>query len=605
MLRDYRINFITETFSRIRLDNAKEWSVSASIRPHKDREEDDKAKLRAFQPSRNRDELESIITEASQLMGVGEEKEHNPFSRDVLQIAVKGPDTRRLTLVDVPGLISVNIKTDTDIATVQEITHSYIEKSNAIILAVVNADADPQLHGILEMAIRVDPSAERTFGIITKPDLQADNSIVDSWLKILQDPGNSKNFKKGAHVLLNGSSDQTNDPEWSPEKRDHNEGSFFEARVYKIGPNAEKENRWNVLHEGKLWGIKSLRERLADLLFEHAHKQFPNLRRGIEKCLHKYKVELRGLEGFLKDPETLEQELQKKMGKMASTTDHGSKGTFATYDGFFDFHENRWLRSQIRDDSKEFKKKMDKKGHDTEFAWAPDSETPEDVKQAVEKYFQIIQKTRGPELTGNVDSIKLTLLFNAYSKDWGSYAQDYVEAAYDNCCKFIQEVAKFYMWDVFTADRLHETVLNPLLKERKDLAMKELTFLEEDRQGPAITEDDRFWMENSEQQRKRFIEMSKKVEKLQLSKTDDPKKPPKPDNSKKPKTDDPEKLPKTDDSEKLPKTDDKDAEILRVINQDTEEAVQRKAALSLIRQMVIYYKVRSQRKATIYICPYH
>jgi len=63
------------------------------------------------------------------------------------------------------------------------------------------------------------------------------------------------------------------------------------------------------------------------------------------------------------------------MYKMASVTDHGSKGTFATYDGFFDFQKSvRWLRSRIRHESEHFKEDMEKEGHDTEFAWAPDSE---------------------------------------------------------------------------------------------------------------------------------------------------------------------------------------------------------------------------------------
>src|ERR1700684_3319590 len=95
--------------------------------------------------------------------------------------------------------------------------------------------------------------------------------------------------------------------------------------------------------------------------------------------------------------------------------------------------------------------------------------TPKTLK-AVEKYYQVIKKTKGHELVGNVDSIKLTLLFNAYSKEWGSYAQEYVEKAYDHCCDFIRQVVKVYMWDALTA-RLHATVLDPLLMERKDLAM--------------------------------------------------------------------------------------------------------------------------------------
>lgn len=151
MLRGYRDNFITDSVSRIQLVPADEWSVSASIRPHEKHTKEKKEELRTCRWSCERDELESIITKASERMGVGEGQV--PFSQDVLQIVVQGPDTRRLTLVDVPGLVEVNISGGNEVETVENITRSYISKPNAIILAVVNADADPSHHKIMDMLI--------------------------------------------------------------------------------------------------------------------------------------------------------------------------------------------------------------------------------------------------------------------------------------------------------------------------------------------------------------------------------------------------------------------------------------------------------------------
>ena len=87
------------------------------------------------------------------------------------------------------------------------------------------------------------------------------------------------------------------------------------------------------------------------------------------------------------------------MYKMASVTDHGSKGTFATYDGFFDFQKSvRWLRSRIRDESEHFKGDMEKKGHDTEFAWVPGSEQPETISKQPKSIIKLSKIPGDPSL---------------------------------------------------------------------------------------------------------------------------------------------------------------------------------------------------------------
>lgn len=572
MLRDYRVNFITDGVPRIQLVPADEWSVTASIRPYEQRTEEEKENLRAYRWSQKRDELQVIIAEASQRMGVGTGKGQALFSQDVLQIVVQGPDTQRLTLVDVPGLVAVNISGGNEVKIVEDITHSYISKPNAIILAVVNADADPSHHKIMDMAKEVDPSAQRTFGIVTKPDLpEAGLETEQAWLRIIRRPDLSTHFKKGAHVLLNGTGKQIQNSNWSRKERDKNEESFFAAPFHQSGQNNGVQNAWNALYKGGLWGIKSLRKRLTELLFEHTQRQIPNVHQDIELRLSEYNHALEQLGVVWKDQETLKRELRSTMYKMASVTDHGSKGTFATYDGFFDFQKSvRWLRSRIRDESERFKGEMEEKGHDTEFAWAPDSKQPDDHKQAVEKYYKVIKDTRGPELAGNVDSIKLTLLFKVYSKQWQSLARIYVNSAYNHCDKFIQEVVGVHMQDGLAAmaGRLQTMVTKPLLRDRRSSAMEELILLECDRNGPAITQHVQFWKENSEHQRKRFIEMSDEVQKLKSNKAE------------RSETDSPAS---------------KDTSILKAIHQDTEEGVQREAALGMIRQMLIYYEVRSQR----------
>ena len=66
---------------------------------------------------------------------------------------------------------------------VRRMVHRYIENSRTIILAVIPANVDIATQEILTMAADVDPSGQRTLGVITKPDLVdkgAEQDVVDS-----------------------------------------------------------------------------------------------------------------------------------------------------------------------------------------------------------------------------------------------------------------------------------------------------------------------------------------------------------------------------------------------------------------------------------------
>lgn len=69
-------------------------SISCKINPDDGREEEDKDKLRSFTKSIKKiQELRSLIDEATELMGLGPQRE---FSRDVLKIDICGPDRPQL-----------------------------------------------------------------------------------------------------------------------------------------------------------------------------------------------------------------------------------------------------------------------------------------------------------------------------------------------------------------------------------------------------------------------------------------------------------------------------------------------------------------------------
>lgn len=92
------------------------------------------------------------------------------FASDVLRLEVVGNTSLHLTVVDLPGLISVSENLE-DMQTVKHLVDSYLESSRTIILAVVPASNDIDTQGIIQRARRFDKAGLRTVRIITKPDL--------------------------------------------------------------------------------------------------------------------------------------------------------------------------------------------------------------------------------------------------------------------------------------------------------------------------------------------------------------------------------------------------------------------------------------------------
>lgn len=118
-------------------------------------------------------DLPRIIQEASRLMGLrgfSEFADAPTFAADVLRLELVGNTGLHLTLVDLPGLISVS-EDDGDVEMVQSLVDSYLESSRTIILAVIPASSDAETQRIIQRARHFDKDGVRTIGIITKPDL--------------------------------------------------------------------------------------------------------------------------------------------------------------------------------------------------------------------------------------------------------------------------------------------------------------------------------------------------------------------------------------------------------------------------------------------------
>lgn len=97
----------------------------------------------------------------------------NSFSTDSVIVDLISPDACDLTVVDLPGIIrTVTAGQNTSvIEQVNRLIKAYLMDKRTIILAVIPANQDIATVDILERAQSVDPTGQRTIGVITKTDL--------------------------------------------------------------------------------------------------------------------------------------------------------------------------------------------------------------------------------------------------------------------------------------------------------------------------------------------------------------------------------------------------------------------------------------------------
>ncbi|KAG0480123.1 hypothetical protein HPP92_010718 [Vanilla planifolia] len=90
-----------------------------------------------------------------------------------IHLSVYSPHVVNLTLIDLPGLTKVAVEGQPDsiVHDIENMVRSYVEKPNCIILAISPANQDIATSDAIKLAREVDPSGERTFGVLTKLDL--------------------------------------------------------------------------------------------------------------------------------------------------------------------------------------------------------------------------------------------------------------------------------------------------------------------------------------------------------------------------------------------------------------------------------------------------
>lgn len=256
--------------------------IIARILPSTARTEEEKLRMASFERQLTGfDDLPRVIQEASVLMGIKgcvESDLPSPaFTADVLRLEVIGNTGLHLTVVDLPGLISVSENVE-DMRTVEHLVDGYLESTRTIILAVVPASNDIDTQGIIQRARRFDKAGVRTVGIITKPDLI--NKGTESRIASLAKNLDRVKLKLGFFLLKNPSPlEMSKGLSW--EGRQQQEIQFFNSSPWKE-QNLDKTRV----------GIDNLRNFLQQLLDTHIEHELPKVRKEVASLLRATEYEL-------------------------------------------------------------------------------------------------------------------------------------------------------------------------------------------------------------------------------------------------------------------------------------------------------------------------
>uniref|UniRef100_A0A4W3IKS4 Interferon-induced GTP-binding protein Mx-like n=1 Tax=Callorhinchus milii TaxID=7868 RepID=A0A4W3IKS4_CALMI len=223
----------------------------------------------------NASEVEQEIRKAQNSMA-GKEG----ISHDLISLKIESSNVPDLTLIDLPGIARVAVGNQPlDIGDqIKKMIRSFINKQETINLVVVPCNVDIATTEALKMAQEVDPSGERTVGILTKPDLVdkgTESTIVDIVQNLVVE------LKKGYMIVKCRGQKEIND------KLTLQDAIARENRYF------EEHEQFRTLLDEKKASIPHLAERLTNELVYHISKCLPNLRRDVEEKLSKTRKELK------------------------------------------------------------------------------------------------------------------------------------------------------------------------------------------------------------------------------------------------------------------------------------------------------------------------
>ncbi|KAI0836511.1 P-loop containing nucleoside triphosphate hydrolase protein [Hypoxylon sp. FL0890] len=378
------------------------------------------------------------------------------FSKDRLRVEITGPDRPHLTIIDMPGLIHSETKSQSlaDVKLVRKVVKGYMKQPRSIILAVVSAKNDFANQVVLNFAREVDKRGSRTMGVITKPDTLVEGSGSEA-LYISLARNNQVNFDLGWHVLKNLDS-ETQKGSSLLSHRNAEEALFF------------SNSTWNELPSSML-GINELRKKLSTVLLRQIALELPSLIREINLKLNESREEL---EELGEPRRTLDEQRLKLLQISEEFQSLVERSVSGTYNGaFFEDAETSQgyqerIRAVIQNMNKGFADELVKHGHRREISSgnSKPSTNPEFVTRDkfLDHVENIMRRTRGRELLGIFSPMVVADLFQQQSSPWEKIAQDHVKKSWDAVGDFLELVVA-YVADASIGDALIDKIFQPAL----------------------------------------------------------------------------------------------------------------------------------------------
>lgn len=195
-----------------------------------------------------------------------------------INLRVYSPHVLTLTLVDLPGLTRVPVGDQPrDIERqIRDMVLKYIQKSNAIVLAVTAANIDLANSDGLQLAREVDPEGQRTIGVLTKVDLMDDGTDVVDILA-----GRIIPLRLGYVPVVNRG------------QRDIDNKKPIAASL--TAESAFFENHKSYRNKSSYCGTPYLAKKLNLILMMHIKQTLPDIKGRISSSLQKYAAELESL----------------------------------------------------------------------------------------------------------------------------------------------------------------------------------------------------------------------------------------------------------------------------------------------------------------------
>ncbi|KAM0081148.1 hypothetical protein ACKRZS_006697 [Fusarium odoratissimum] len=467
-------------------------TIVATIRPHSSRSQEVQQTLKAYRKDvKDLSELPSIINDVSKLMGLRgftDSHDDNAFASDALRIEISGPIGLHLSVVDLPGLISVSNEeqSDDDVDAVRDMVASYLQNSRTIVLSVLQASNDIANQGIIKLARQFDPDGGRTVGIITKPDLI--NEGTES--KIARVAKNLDNIKlRLGFFLLKNLSPSEIEQGLDMDARSRRELQFFASPPW-VSQGLDTERI----------GAENLRIFLQELLDTHIEKELPKVKEDIRKSLEASERELQALG----EPRPTVGHIRAYMiGLSMRFTEIARAALDGNYHGnyqeFFTDSEDSRLRARVQQLNTAFATEVRENGQkrrvkDTSESQESDNESTNDadgqitVSNAEMTHWvkQAYVRTKGKELPGNYNSALLGELFLEQSQPWLPIAENHVDSVFSAVSRWVDKATDV----LFPEEKIRREIrelLQDWMQGARERASNELEKLIQDEKRSPLT----------------------------------------------------------------------------------------------------------------------